>query len=96
MKKLIVEEENCICCGACVQIDPEHFDFSERGTSHAISNENLDSTVLATAIDSCPVGIIKIVEESNEESKVVEFKDDCSCGNNCQCEEDCKCHKEAA
>lgn len=96
MKKLIVEEENCICCGACVQIDPEHFDFSDRGPSHAISNENLDSIVLATAIDSCPVGIIKIVETTEEGPKVVEEKEDCSCGNNCQCEHSDECLKEAA
>lgn len=96
MKKLIVEEENCISCGACVQLDEEHFDFSEKGTSMVISNENLDSTKLATAIDACPVGIIKIIEATEEGPKVVEEKEDCSCDNHCQCEHSGECHKEAA
>ena len=90
MKKLVVEEEKCILCGACVQMDPEHFDFSEKGTSKAISNENLDSTALATAMDSCPVSIIHIVESDNvvnsEENKNEEQECDGAC-EGCHCDE---------
>lgn len=63
MKKLKVLTENCIGCGACVGIDPEHFDFNEDGLSHVISEENLESENLQNAIESCPVGIISIEEE---------------------------------
>lgn len=62
MKKLKVLTENCIGCGACVGIDPEHFDFNEDGLSHVISEENLESENLQNAIESCPVGIISIEE----------------------------------
>ena len=93
MKKLIVEEDNCISCGACVQLDPEHFDFSEKGTSKAISNENLDSTALATAIDACPVSIIHITESDN----VVNFEEKKEAVQECDgtCE-GCHCNNEAA
>ena len=56
MEKIKVLTDQCIGCGACVGIDPEHFDFNEDGLSHVISEENLES----------PVGIISL-EESTEE-----------------------------
>ena len=54
MKKLNVNKEACIGCGACVAIDSEHFDFGDDGLSEAISQENLDSENVANAISSCP------------------------------------------
>ena len=63
MKKIIVDDEKCIGCGACVAIDSEHFDFNEDGLSEAISQENLESENLQNAISSCPVNAIKIAEE---------------------------------
>ena len=78
MKKLVVKTENCIGCGACVGIDSEHFTFNDDGFSIPVSNENLDSDKLQTAIDSCPVGIISVLE------------DDCNCEENCECKENCE------
>lgn len=69
MKKLVVNSSNCIGCGICVGHDPEHFGFNEDGQSHPISQENLDSPELQTAIDSCPVSIISIEEDSEVEEK---------------------------
>ena len=43
MKELTVNEEACIGCGACVAIDPEHFEFGDNGLSHAVSQDNIDS-----------------------------------------------------
>ncbi len=63
MKKIIVNDEACIGCGACVSIDPEHFEFNDEGLSHATNNENLESNDLASAISSCPTGAISIEEE---------------------------------
>lgn len=68
MKKLIVNTEGCIGCGACVGIDPEHFDFNEDGLSHVISEENLESTTIQDAIAACPVQVISL-EEAKEEQK---------------------------
>lgn len=65
MKKIKVDTDNCIGCGACVGIDPKHFAFNDEGYSTPISNEDLDSEALMNAIEACPVGIISF-EEVNE------------------------------
>lgn len=93
MKRLIVEENNCISCGACVQLDSEHFNFSDKGTSTVISNENLYSTALATAIDSCPVSIIHVVESDTVEEIGNKQEDIHECGGTC---EGCHCEDKAA
>lgn len=88
MKKIKVNEEACIGCGACVAIDPEHFAFNDEGLSHPISQDNLENADLRSAIDSCPTSAISIVESSEE-------KQDCECEcEECHCtaEENCGCH----
>ena len=62
MKKLYVNEDACIGCGACVSIDSEHFDFNDEGLSNVISNENIESEDVVNAIESCPKNAIKYVE----------------------------------
>lgn len=66
MKKLNVNE-NCIGCGMCVSIDPEHFEIVD-GLSQAVNNENLDSQSLNDAIDSCPTNAIEIEEVEESEA----------------------------
>lgn len=61
--------ENCIGCGACVGIDPEHFAFNDEGLSTVISNESLDSENLMNAIEACPVGIISFENDDNEKEE---------------------------
>ena len=39
MKK--IEINNCIGCGACIAMDPEHFEFDDN-LSSVKSNDNLD------------------------------------------------------
>lgn len=60
MEKLKVNE-NCIGCGMCVAIDPNHFEI-EDGLSVATNSDNLDSEDLKNAIDSCPVSAIEVNE----------------------------------
>lgn len=84
MKKIKVNQEACIGCGACVAIDPEHFAFNDEGLSHPISKENLTSEELANAIDACPTSAISLVETENEEEA-------CDCGDDCNCEDECGC-----
>ena len=62
MSKLTVNE-NCIGCGMCVAIDPEHFDIVD-GLSEATNSDNLDSKDLENAINSCPTAAIEIKEEN--------------------------------
>ena len=89
MKKLNVNKEACIGCGACVAIDSEHFDFGDDGLSEAISQENLDSENVANAISSCPTNAISIVEAEGEEKECcqdeTEEKECCSCCKDKEC-----------
>ena len=82
MKKLVVDENACISCGACVSIDKEHFAFNDNMVSHAISQENLDSNGVKTAIESCPTGAISIQDDSENTSSECD-----GCCENCQNEE---------
>ena len=88
MKKIYVNEEACIGCGACVAIDGEHFDFNDDGLSEVISNENIETEEAKNAISSCPTNAISYIEETEEENK-------CNCENctceNCECDGD-ECH----
>lgn len=95
MKKIIVNDEACIGCGACVSIDPEHFEFNDEGLSHAISQENLESSELASAISSCPTSAISIEEATEENQKENNGEENCTC-ENCECskENSCGCNKE--
>ena len=72
MKKVQVNSVKCIGCGACVGLDPEHFDFNDAGLSEAISQENLESEELIQAKEGCPTAAIEIVEEATADN-VVEF-----------------------
>ena len=99
MKKIKVDEEKCIGCGACVAIDSEHFDFNENGLSNVINNDNLESANLQSAIESCPTGAISITEcelDSDEVKKCVSEEnvnnEKCNCGcEDCTGDENCEC-----
>ena len=82
MKKLYVNEEACIGCGACVAIDGTHFDFNDDGLSQVINNENIETEEAKNALSSCPTNAISYVEEKNSETN-------CNC-DNCTCD-DCDC-----
>lgn len=84
MVKLNVDEEKCIGCGACVAIDPEHFDFNDNGLSNVVNNENLESANLKSAMESCPTGAISLGDEVANEEK-------CHCCENCTGDENCEC-----
>jgi len=60
-KKIIVDQELCIGCGACVNLCPDVFELDDNGISKVISDEceNCDCEMV---INSCPVGAIKIEE----------------------------------
>ena len=84
MKKLNVNTDACIGCGACVAVDSVHFDFNEDGLSEVISNENITTEEVQNAIAACPTNAISYVEE-NEACHC----DNCSCGDNCACNDEC-------
>ena len=66
MKKLIVDEM-CMGCGMCTTIDEEHFEINDStGLSEVKTQEHLDTPELQNAVDSCPVGAIKLAEKSED------------------------------
>lgn len=99
MKKINVNTEACIGCGACVAIDPEHFEFNDNGLSEVINNENLESAELQNAMESCPTAAITLHEVSenceceNCECEECHCEEKCECDDACECEE-CHCHEE--
>lgn len=86
MKKLTVND-SCIGCGACVAVDPAHFDFNDEGRSSVIKNDELETDELKNAIASCPVNAIGLEEEK------CNCQDKCDCGDECNCGDECPCHK---
>lgn len=103
MKKIVLQTESCIGCGACIGIDSEHFEFSDDGFSIIKSQENLDSLALQDAIDACPVAIISLENQESsdslnnssaqqEDNSDSSDKHECS-SDSCVCE-DCKCHED--
>lgn len=71
MKKVMVNESQCIGCGACVALDSEHFDFNNNGLSYA-KNEDVEKITpeLASAVESCPTSAIKIAEFEKQENEI--------------------------
>ena len=94
MKKIKVNQEACIGCGACVAIDPEHFSFNDEGLSHPISQENLEATELQSAIDSCPTSAISMVDADEVLDGTEEDHLECDEEDGCECEHCHHCEKE--
>ena len=90
MGKLNVNEEQCIGCGACVAIDPEHFDFNDNGLSSVIKDDNYDSANLKSAMESCPTGAISI-GECNQDAACECKEEKCGCCEACTGEDTCDC-----
>lgn len=73
MKKIVVDDELCIRCGACVSICDKVFQFSEEGHAETKEEENIienmDEEVKEDALDAlegCPTGAIKEVDDEEE------------------------------
>lgn len=106
MKKIVLKNEACIGCGACIGIDSEHFEFSDDGYSVIKSQENLESPALSDAIDACPVAIISLEDdgkqildkdlaiEANESECESCHSKDCHCENDDNHCEDCHCEND--
>jgi ferredoxin len=69
MKKIIVDSDSCIRCGACVGISNEVFEFNDDGIVETKENNNIlekmDEQVKEDTLDAlegCPVSAIKEVD----------------------------------
>jgi len=59
-KNVQVDQELCIGCGACVNLCPEVFELQDDGKSRVIIKNGYKKCDYEIAINSCPVGAIKI------------------------------------
>lgn len=63
MPKIIVDQETCIGCGACVAVASELFELDENGKAQTKKIGELDDEELKQAkegVDTCPVQAIKV------------------------------------
>ncbi len=85
MKKLVIREGACIGCGACIAVDPTHFDFNDDGLAEVISSESLENNSTINALESCPTNAIIMEDSELTESSC--SCEPCSCDN---CEGGCQ------
>ena len=82
MKKLKVDENLCIGCGACKNAAPDDFVINSQGLSEAKNKEvSEDNKAVIEAVEICQTGAITL-EDSEE----------CNC-EHCECEH-CNCNHE--
>jgi len=65
MKKLKVDEEKCLGCGACASLCPKVFKINEKGKSEVIDQNGDTPENIETAIAACPVQAILWEEEES-------------------------------
>ncbi len=89
MKKVIVNKDLCIACGACMSQAKDVFGYGSDGLSEVkkefISDDDKNAIL---AMEGCPTGAISIedTDEKSEENKEHECTcEDCSC-EHCECE----------
>ena len=65
MKKLVIDEETCVCCGSCMGICEDVFGQTDQGTCCVKDASKIEENKEAVeqAIQNCPVDAIKWVEE---------------------------------
>jgi ferredoxin len=69
--KIEINREDCIACGTCYSLDPEHFAGDHEGKSSVVGGSTNGNSTGAfndekmmqakTAADSCPVSIITVM-----------------------------------
>lgn len=60
-KKVFVDQELCIGCGACANLCPQVFALQNDGKS-SVTDETGAGCDIDIAANSCPVGAIKVEE----------------------------------
>lgn len=106
MKKVILNEDRCIGCGACMSVAPNNFTFNDEGRATIISDEITNEAIEAS--EMCPVCAISIEgtcdcnencdcsEERNCEHVCNCVENNCECASEhvCNCGENCNCDEE--
>ena len=96
MGKVILNEDRCIGCGACMSVAPDNFTFNDEGRAEMINTEITDAAIEASEV--CPVSAITIENQCNcgDECSCTEENncgclENCNCGDECNCDESCSC-----
>jgi ferredoxin len=64
--KVVVDQEKCIGCNTCPLIDPETFEMDTSTYKAKVKKQpEIITENVKTAVSSCPVGAISIVEEED-------------------------------
>ena len=65
MKKLVIDDKACLCCGSCVSSCEQVFGWAEDGTACVQDESKIEENkeVVEKAVAACPVGAIKWEEE---------------------------------
>jgi ferredoxin len=61
-KTIIIDEDLCEGCETCVSLCPEVFEMGENAKVRVKNPNALDTCNIQEAIESCPVGAIKLEE----------------------------------
>ncbi|MBU1169174.1 MAG: ferredoxin [Proteobacteria bacterium] len=60
-KKVVIDEEECMGCEACVEIAPDIFEFNDdEEKAIVIKAEGGDKDAIQEAIDACPASCITL------------------------------------
>ncbi len=62
-KKIVIDQDKCIGCNTCPLIDPDTFELDQSDYKAKVKRQPEEiEEIHQTAVDSCPVGAISIVE----------------------------------
>ena len=63
-KKVVVDKNLCIGCNTCCLIDPDTFELDTSEYKAIVKKQPAEvSDKLTSAVDSCPVGAISLIDE---------------------------------
>ena len=63
-KKIVIDGDTCIGCGACVSVAPDYFEMDSDGKSKvAEESTKKGESDIEEAIQSCPVNAISLKEK---------------------------------
>lgn len=63
-KRVVIDADECVACGTCVEICPEVFEMEDEADAATVIKESGGpEDLIQEAIDSCPVQCISWEEE---------------------------------